>query len=59
MQDSDKAMVLVTDGEDEEGDALEAARRAHKNGMRIFTVGVGTREGDLVKCPMLTVRWDF
>ncbi len=28
MTDSDKAVVLVTDGEDEEGDAVDAARKA-------------------------------
>ena len=49
MADSDKAVILVTDGEDEEGDALEAARRAREKGVRIFTVGVGTREGDLIQ----------
>ena len=49
MTDSDKAVILVTDGEEEEGDALSAARRAKEKGVRIFTVGVGTREGDLIQ----------
>jgi len=49
MADSDKAVVLVTDGEEEEGDALEAAKRAKAKGVHIFTVGIGTREGDLVQ----------
>ncbi len=47
--DSDKAVVLVTDGEDQEGDALQAARRAREKGVKVFTVGVGTREGDLIQ----------
>ena len=47
--DSDKAVVLVTDGEDQEGDALAAARKAKQQGVRIFTVGVGTRTGDLIQ----------
>jgi len=46
---TDKAVILVTDGEEEEGNALDAARRAHAQGVRIFTVGVGTREGDLIQ----------
>ena len=46
---TDKVVVLVTDGEDEEGNAVDAARKARKKGVRIFTVGVGTREGDLVQ----------
>jgi Ca-activated chloride channel family protein len=49
IDDSDKAVILVTDGEDEEGDALQAARKAREKGVRIFTVGVGTREGDLIQ----------
>jgi Ca-activated chloride channel family protein len=49
MTDADKAVVLVTDGEDEEGNAVDAARKAREKGVRIFTVGVGTREGDLVQ----------
>jgi len=49
MPDSDKAVVLVTDGEDQEGDAIQAARRAKEKGVRIYTIGVGTREGDLIR----------
>ncbi len=40
-----KALVLLTDGEDHEGAALEAADRAGKKGVRIFTIGIGTPEG--------------
>ena len=47
--DSDKAVVLVTDGEDNEGNALDAARRASQKGVRIYTVGVGTEAGDLIQ----------
>jgi Ca-activated chloride channel family protein len=40
-----KAIILITDGEDHEGDAVKAARRAKDQGVRIFTIGVGTPEG--------------
>ncbi len=40
-----KALVLITDGEDHEGDAIKAAGRAKEQGVRIFTIGVGTPEG--------------
>ena len=40
-----KAIVLFTDGEDHEGDALAAADLARELGIRIFTVGVGTAQG--------------
>ncbi|MDB6085959.1 MAG: Mg-chelatase subunit ChlD, partial [Gammaproteobacteria bacterium] len=46
---SDKILILVTDGEDLEGSALVAAQTAkQKDGLRIFTVGVGTAGGDLI-----------
>jgi Ca-activated chloride channel homolog len=46
---SNKIMILVTDGEDLEGDALVAAQNAaHQDGMKIFTIGVGTAQGDLI-----------
>jgi len=40
-----KAIVLFTDGEDNEGDAMEAAEEAAKRHINIFTVGVGTTQG--------------
>jgi Ca-activated chloride channel family protein len=46
---SDKVLILVTDGEDLEGDSLTAARDAARQiGMKIYTVGVGTPAGDLI-----------
>ena len=46
---SDKILILVTDGEDLEGDALVAAQAAaRQDGLKIFTIGVGTPQGDLV-----------
>jgi len=45
---SERILVLLTDGEDLEGSALEAARAAAKNGLKIFTVGVGSASGELV-----------
>jgi Ca-activated chloride channel family protein len=43
-----KALVLITDGEDHIGEALEAARQAAEAGVRIFAVGIGTQEGELI-----------
>ena len=43
-----KILILLTDGENLEGDALAAATKAAKNGMTIFTVGVGTTKGELI-----------
>lgn len=44
-KDIGKTIVVLTDGEDHEGDALEAAKQAAKQGVRVQVVGVGTAEG--------------
>ena len=49
--DSDKVLILVTDGEDLEGDAVDAAKAAGQRGIKIYTVGVGTANGDLIPLP--------
>lgn len=43
-----KILVLVTDGEDLEGEALSAAKEAAAKGLTIYTVGVGTPAGELI-----------
>ena len=43
-----KVLVLVTDGEDHEGQAIDLASKASDRGMVIHTVGVGTESGSLI-----------
>tara|TARA_B100001250_G_scaffold110467_1_gene93262 strand:- start:349 stop:1077 length:729 start_codon:yes stop_codon:yes gene_type:complete len=43
-----KVLVLVTDGEDHEGKAIELAGQAAKRGMIVHAVGVGTSNGSLI-----------
>jgi len=43
-----KALILVTDGEDHDTKPLEAAKEAAKQGVRIYTIGVGSTEGEPV-----------
>ena len=40
-----RAIILITDGEDQNARALEAAKNAKSKGIRIFVVGVGSHEG--------------
>ncbi len=40
-----RVVVLITDGENHEDDALAVARRAAEAGVRIYTIGIGTPEG--------------
>ena len=47
-QGSNQAVVLITDGEDHEGDVKEAAKRASERGVKIYAVGIGTTEGELI-----------
>ena len=44
-----KAVILITDGEDHEDLAEAAARRLSTAGIHLFTVGVGTPRGELLK----------
>ncbi|MCB0309274.1 MAG: VWA domain-containing protein [Bdellovibrionales bacterium] len=40
-----KAMILITDGEDHKGQAIEAAKKAASAGIRIYTIGIGQSDG--------------
>ncbi len=40
-----RAIVLITDGENHEGGAIEAAEEAAKKGIRVFVLGVGSPDG--------------
>ena len=40
-----RAIIVITDGEDHEGGALEAAKEARKRGMNVFILGVGDPKG--------------
>lgn len=40
-----KALILITDGEYHEGDVLQAAKAARREGVRIFSIGIGTPGG--------------
>lgn len=41
----DKAIIVFSDGESFEGDALKAAEEASKKGIKVYTVGVGSATG--------------
>ena len=46
--DMQKAIILITDSEDHEGAALDAARAAAEEGIQVDVVGVGTASGATV-----------
>ena len=43
--DGSRVVILVTDGENHEDDALASAERAAAKGVKIYTIGIGTPEG--------------
>lgn len=43
-----KILIILTDGENLQGDAIQAAEAAAKQGLSIYTVGVGTSQGELI-----------
>ena len=46
-----KAIIVITDGEDHEGGALEAAKAAKDAGMRVYVLGVGSPKGSPIPIP--------
>jgi len=45
---TDKVIILITDGEDNEGRGLSAARKASEQGVKIFVFGIGEASGEPV-----------
>jgi len=43
-----RAMIIISDGEDHDGNAIAKAKEAHDNGLVIFTIGVGTIKGGYI-----------
>lgn len=41
-----RVVILMTDGEDHEGDPIEVARRLGEQGVRVYAVGIGSRTGE-------------
>ena len=54
-----RILVLITDGEDLQGDAIEAAREQAKKGMFIYPVGVGSTEGVNIPIQLPNGRRDY
>ncbi|MFQ3240754.1 MAG: Ca-activated chloride channel family protein [Lentimonas sp.] len=44
-----KVVILLTDGEDQQQQAIETAREVAKDGIKVYTIGIGTPEGEYLK----------
>lgn len=45
---TDRAIVLITDGEDHEGNPVSLVEEMKRRNIRVYALGVGTLDGDLV-----------
>ncbi len=46
--ESSKVIVVISDGENHEGDAITAAQDAEEKGILIYTIGMGSTNGSLI-----------
>ena len=46
-EQTNRVLIIISDGEDHGGDAVESAEEANEEGIRILTVGVGDTKGGL------------
>ena len=54
-----RALIILTDGEELDADGIAAAKQAEGEGIRIFTVGIGSPEGSLIPIRLDDGRPDF
>lgn len=50
-QEVSKAIFVITDGEDNEGGAVEMAKAAAENGIKVYVLGVGSPQGAPIPMP--------
>ncbi len=49
--DAGRAIILITDGENHEDDAIAAAKKAQEMGIQVFVIGIGKPEGAPIPKP--------
>lgn len=49
--DASRAIILITDGENHEDDAIAVATRAKEAGIKVFVIGIGKPEGAPIPIP--------
>ncbi|MFH1877482.1 MAG: VWA domain-containing protein [Candidatus Omnitrophota bacterium] len=59
VKQENKVLIVISDGEDLESGLKEALEEAKTTGLRIFTAGIGTSEGDLIPVPAGSGKKEF
>lgn len=49
QSEKSRAIIVITDGENHEDDAVAAAKQAAESGVKLYTVGVGSPEGQPIR----------
>ncbi len=49
ISSKNKVLIIMTDGDNLEGDPLGAAKKAKEMGVKVYTIGIGTKEGELIQ----------
>ncbi len=57
--EASKVIVIISDGENHEGDALDAAKAAAEKGIKIFTIGMGSTKGAPIPESTSSLNKDF
>lgn len=51
QSEAGRAIILITDGENHEDDAVEAAKHAKEAGIHLYVIGIGTSQGAPIPVP--------
>ena len=51
QSDKSRAIIIITDGENHEDDPVAVAQAAADMGVRVFTIGIGSKEGTFIPLP--------
>lgn len=51
QSEASRAIILITDGENHEDDAVAAAKKAHEMGIHLYVIGIGKPEGAPIPMP--------
>jgi Ca-activated chloride channel family protein len=57
--EASKVIVIISDGENHEGNAVEAAKAAAEKGIKIFTIGMGSTKGSPIPVTTNILDKDF
>ena len=58
-RDADRAILLITDGEDHEGDPTSLIKELKEKNIRVYALGVGTLDGEFIQTADASGREDF